>query len=238
MKLLFKIHMERDIPLWVKEMHLFHTTYHRLNRANLPLFCPDLGEISDYAPVQERKEDVSRPLLASKINKQIHSFSPSLICLCSVGRGELWYNILSQKLRKVTLSAPVRTFSFVITTTEGDKGRLAVHRGPKISINVSSSLLCAPSFPLTAKEKSSSEVTLCLSWTHMTPALGSSPPAFNRGYENQAARSLFIFSDLLCVLPAAEAVAFPNAGHRSEIGAHPVMGEVHESATSWAYGKN
>lgn len=195
------------------------------------------GEISDYAPVGERKEDVSRPLLASKINEQFHSFSPSLICLCSVGRGELWYNILSQKLSKVTSSAPMRNFRSVVTATDGDKGRLAVHRGPKISINVSLSLLCTPSSPLTAKEKSSSEVTLCLSWTHMTPALGSSPPAFNRGYENQDARSLFIFSDL-CVLPAAGIMAFPNTGHLSELRVHPVKGEVHESATSWTYGKS
>lgn len=195
------------------------------------------GEISDYAPVGERKKDVSRPLLASKINEQFHSFSPSLICLCSVGRGELWYNILSQKLSKVTSSAPTRNFSSVITAAEGDKGRLAVHRGPKISINVSSSFLCAPSSPLTAKEKSSSEVTLCLSWTHMTPALGSSPPAFNRGYENQDAWALFIFSDL-CVLPAARVMAFPNAGHLSELWAHSVIGEVHESATNWTYRKS
>lgn len=60
--------------------------------------------------------------------------------------------------------------------------------------------------------------------------LDPSPPAFNRGYENQAACSLFIFSDLLCVLPAAGAMAFPNTGHRSELRVHPgLMREVHKS---------
>lgn len=67
--------------------------------------------------------------------------------------------------------------------------------------------------------------------SHDFAASGPSPPAFNRGYENQAACSLFIFSDLLCVLPAARAVAFPNTGHRSELRVLPgLMREVRESA--------
>lgn len=67
--------------------------------------------------------------------------------------------------------------------------------------------------------------------SHDFAASDPSPPAFNRGYENQAACSLFIFSDLLCALPAAGAMAFPNTGHHSELRVHPgLMREVHESA--------
>lgn len=67
--------------------------------------------------------------------------------------------------------------------------------------------------------------------SHDSAASDPSPPVFNRGYENQAACSLFVFSDLLCVLPAARATAFPNTGHRSELQVHPgLAGEVQETA--------
>lgn len=114
----------------------------------------------------KRGDRHARSLLASRRNEQSHRTSSIFFCLFSVGRGELWDIILSQEPRKVILSVQVRNFSSVIT--EGGKGRLAVHRGPKISIIFPSPLLCAPSFPLAAKEKSPSEFTLCLSWTRMT----------------------------------------------------------------------
>lgn len=85
-----------------------------------------------------------------------------------MGRGQLWYTILSREPRTVVSSISMMNVNSVVTDPEGDKDRLAVHRGPKISIIFPSPLLCAPSSSLAAKEKSPSEVTLLLSWTHMT----------------------------------------------------------------------
>lgn len=121
----------------------------------------------------------------------------------------------------------VLNISSVIIAPEGEITNLLC-RGPRISIIFLSPLFSAPSSNLLPKKRAPQRLP---SASLDFAALDPSPPAFNRGYENQAACSLFIFSELLCVLPAARAMAFPSTGHRSELGVHQeLMREVHESA--------
>lgn len=110
--------------------------------------------------------DDSRPLKwASPWDK----FSFNL--LCSVGRGQLWCTVLSQEPRKVVLSLSVVNVSSVIIGPEGEKDRIAVHRGPKISIIFPFPPSLCTILPCAAKKKSPPEVTLRLSWIHMTSLL-------------------------------------------------------------------
>lgn len=85
-----------------------------------------------------------------------------------MGRGQLWCTILSHEPGKAVLSLSVMNVSSVITAPEGEKDRIAVHRGPKISIFFPFPPSLCTILPFAAKEKSPSEVTLRLSWTHMT----------------------------------------------------------------------
>lgn len=70
--------------------------------------------------------------------------------------------------RKVVLSLSVMNVSSVTTAPEGEKDRIAVHRGPKISIIFSFPPSLCTILPCAAKEKSPSEVTLRLSRIHVT----------------------------------------------------------------------
>lgn len=108
--------------------------------------------------------------------------------------------------------------SSIITAPEGEKGRIAVHRGPKISIIFSFPAFSVHHPPLCCQRKEPPRgYPQPFLNSHDFAASDPSPPVFNRGYENQAACSLFVFSDLLCVLPAARAMAFPHTGHHSEL---------------------
>lgn len=60
-------------------------------------------------------------------------------------------------------------------------------------------LYCCPLPPLSPKQQASTAYELA-------------PPTFNPGYENRAARSLFIFSDLFCASPAVAVTARSSAG--------------------------
>lgn len=106
----------------------------------------------NYASGEERKEDALRPLQVSR-SELANEIGSVLICFCSVGRSQLWQTILSHKPRKVVLSVSVMNVSSVVTAPEGDKDRLAVHRGPKISIIFPPPFLCAPSSPLLPKKR-------------------------------------------------------------------------------------
>ena len=172
------------LPKWADPLHRLSTTgcsdwllptpcHRQQRRADIP---PRLREGKslptttnrkklNYASGEESKDDALRPLQAR--SELAHGACSILICLCSVGRGQLWY----------TVSSRAQESGFVIVSDEcqlccnsprrTERQTCCVQR-VKSSIIFPSPLLCAPSSPLAAKEKSPSEVTLRLSWTHMT----------------------------------------------------------------------
>lgn len=200
------------IPAWLEEEKPLPATPNR-NKLN-------------YASGETRKKHDSRPLKrASPWDK----FSFNL--LCSVGRGQMWCTVLPQEPRKVVLSLSVVNVSSVITGPEREKDRIAVQRAKHFH-NFSFPPFSVHHPPLCCQRKEAPRgYPLPFLNSHDFAASDPLPPVFNRGYENQAACSLFVFSDLLCVLPAARAMAFPNTGHHSELWVHPgLTREVQKTA--------
>lgn len=121
----------------------------------------------NYPSGEAKKKGDSRPLKVSRSNL-VHGISSVLICCSLWAGGSCHAHLLSHEPRKAVLSLSVMNVSSIITAPEGEKGRIAVHRGPKISIIFLSPPSLCTILPCAAKEKSPPEVTLSLSWIHMT----------------------------------------------------------------------
>lgn len=193
----------------------------------------------NYASGEVRKKDDSSPLKVGR-SKLVHGISSVLICSALWAGGSCDEPFLSHEPRKVLLSLSVMDISSVTTAPGGEKDRIAVHRGPKISIIFPFPPFSVHHPPLCCQRKEPLRgYPPPFLNSHDFAASDPSPPVFNRGYENQAACSLFVFSDLLCVLPAARAMAFPNPGHHRELWVHPgLTGEVQETAAKLSLCKN